>query len=223
MDKPRLLYFADAMCSWCYGFAPQMAAIRAHFADELDHLTFSGGLRPFTTEPMAAQKQAGLRAIYDQIASVTGQAFRQPKSMEPGFIYDSEPASRGIVTMRHLEPGLDYPFMLSIQQAFYDEGADITKAEVLVEHAARLGVEKTRFIEAFASEEMKEATLTDFRVAQQLRVDGFPTLILHRLAEDGQNQLMLVGKGYAEAGEVIERVRAALAHPWAPASAANAS
>ena len=27
--SPRLIYFADAMCSWCYGFQPVVAAIRA--------------------------------------------------------------------------------------------------------------------------------------------------------------------------------------------------
>ena len=27
MQPPRLIYFADPMCSWCYGFAPEMAEV----------------------------------------------------------------------------------------------------------------------------------------------------------------------------------------------------
>ena len=28
MQTPHLIYFADAMCSWCYGFSPVIADIR---------------------------------------------------------------------------------------------------------------------------------------------------------------------------------------------------
>ncbi|MDB5418474.1 MAG: dithiol-disulfide isomerase, partial [Phenylobacterium sp.] len=28
MDEPHLIYFADPMCSWCYGFSPVIEEIR---------------------------------------------------------------------------------------------------------------------------------------------------------------------------------------------------
>ncbi|TXD88125.1 DsbA family protein, partial [Ralstonia pseudosolanacearum] len=31
----RLIYVADPMCSWCYGFGPQLADLRARLADTL--------------------------------------------------------------------------------------------------------------------------------------------------------------------------------------------
>ncbi len=31
LDRPRLLYFADTMCSWCYGFAPEMNKVLESF------------------------------------------------------------------------------------------------------------------------------------------------------------------------------------------------
>ena len=31
MDGPNLIYFADPMCSWCYGFSPVVAQIRREF------------------------------------------------------------------------------------------------------------------------------------------------------------------------------------------------
>jgi putative protein-disulfide isomerase len=42
----RLLYFADPLCSWCYGFGPELARLLAAHADATLELVM-GGLRPF--------------------------------------------------------------------------------------------------------------------------------------------------------------------------------
>jgi putative protein-disulfide isomerase len=211
LDRPRLLYFADTMCSWCYGFAPEMNQVLETFQDRLDLLAFSGGLRPFTTEPVTAETRTMLADTYARIGQLTGQPFGAVKSLEPGFIYDSEPASRAVVTMRHLAPGDDYAYMLTIQRAYYAGGEDITKPDVLASHAAAFGVPEADFLEGFHSEPMKQATLMDFQVAKQFEIDGFPTLILHRQRESGDNALLMVGQGYAKAADIIERLEAALA------------
>lgn len=210
LDRPRLLYFADTMCSWCYGFAPEMNKVLESFRDELDMLTFSGGLRPFNTEPMKDELRQTLGATYARISQLTGQPFGACKSLDPGFIYDSEPASRAVVTMRHMAPGDDYPFMLAIQRAFYAEGEDITQPAVLARHAATFGIPEEVFLETFGSEGIRQATLADFQVAQQFGIDGFPTLILHRQRSTGDNALLMVSQGYAKAEDVVEQLRAAL-------------
>lgn len=211
MEKPRLLYFADAMCSWCYGFQPEMALLRARFADACDFLLFSGGLRPFNREPMDDKLRTYLSGVYDRIQGITGQPFgAKAKNRAPGFIYDTEPASRAIVTMRHLRPGEEYPFALAIQRAFYAEGEDITGAAVLADHAEAAGVPRAEFLAAFESKEMREATLADFQVAQQLGINGFPALVLHRKNAKGEDELVMVSNGYAKAEEIAPRIAAAL-------------
>lgn len=211
LPRPRLLYFADTMCSWCYGFAPEMDAVLEKLGDQVDLLLFSGGLRPFNTEPVDDKLRGYLSETYPRIAQLSGQKFATPRSLMPGFIYDSEPASRALVTLRHLSPGLEYPLMLALQKAFYDAGEDITRPEVLASHAEALGADRAAFVEAFASEDMKQATLGDFEVARRFEIDGFPTLIVHRLGAEGQDELILVSKGYAKAAEVIARIEMALA------------
>jgi putative protein-disulfide isomerase len=209
--QPRLLCFLDAMCSWCYGFSPVMEKIAEHFGGRLEYFTFSGGLRPFNTEPMAPEMRAKLAQIYQRIGEVSGQPFTStPRSMDPDFIYDTEPASRAIVTMRFLKPEQDYSYYLTIQQAFYAYGDDITQEEVLAAYAERFDVPQETFLEAFRSEKIREATMSDFRVAQKFGITGFPTLVLHRL--DGQNPqaMLLVGQGYAPIEDMIERIEAAL-------------
>lgn len=208
---PRLLCFLDCMCSWCYGFTPVMEAIRTHFEGDLEYLLFTGGLRPFNTEPMAPEMRAKLAATYEKIGTITGQSFVTTRLMDPDFIYDTEPASRAIVTMRHLAPAEDYSFYMTIQRAFYGQGADITREDVLASHASLFGISEADFLEAFRSEAMKQATLADFEVAKRLDIQGFPTLILHRTDGENPNALLLVGQGYAPAGEAIERIEAGLA------------
>lgn len=211
MPKPRLLAFLDTMCSWCYGFAPQMDVVRAHFGDRVDHLTFSGGLRPFNTEPMEESFRLKLTGIYAQIGDLTGQPFGAPPSITPGFVYDTEPASRAVVTMRHLAPGEDYPYMKAIQRAYYADGEDIRQEEVLARHAEAFDIVADEFLAHFNGETMKQATLADFEVARRFGIDGFPALILHRMDGKNPNAMMMVGKGYTPAEDLIERIEAALA------------
>ncbi|HRE21521.1 MAG TPA: DsbA family protein [Rhabdaerophilum sp.] len=211
MERPRLLYFADTMCSWCYGFAPEMATVLEVMGDRAEMILFSGGLRPFQKEPMPPDLREKLRGAYERIASITGRSFAPAWFSRPDFVYDSEPASRAVVTMRHLAPGREYAFMSVIQKAFYADGEDITQATVLARHAPAFGVSETDFLAAFESEAMKNDTLGDFRVAQQFGVSGFPTLVLHRAGEDGRDEFVLIAQGYSKAAAVIERLEAGIA------------
>lgn len=211
LARPRLLYFADTMCSWCYGFAPEMAQVLEKLGERVELLLFSGGLRPFNTEPVDEALRAMLSETYPRIAELSGQGFGKPRSLEPGFVYDSEPASRAIVTLRHLSPGREHAYMLALQRAFYDGGEDITQAEVLADHAEKAGVDRAGFLAAFASQEAKQETLADFEVARRFEIDGFPTLIVHRQGAQGQDELILVSKGYGKAADILQRIEMALA------------
>lgn len=211
MSKPRLLLFADTMCSWCYGFQPQMETIRAHYADRLDLLTFSGGLRPYTQEPMEAAMRAKISKGYARIAEMSGQTFGARWFEDESFIYDTEPASRAVVTMRQFVPGAEFDYMSAIQRAFYGEGRDITDIAVLSEYAEPFGISAAEFTDFWALEQMQEATRSDFEAAKRLGIDGFPTLIVHRMDGKNPNALMVVSQGFGMADEIIERIDAALA------------
>jgi len=51
MAQERILwYFADPMCSWCWGFTPAIGAIKESYSDRLKIALMLGGLRPGTTE-----------------------------------------------------------------------------------------------------------------------------------------------------------------------------
>lgn len=199
--RPTLLYFGDAMCSWCYGFAPQMERVLAATEQALNLFILSGGLRPFTREAMTEEAKEKTRGHWARVAEATGQPFDGAFFEREGFVYDSEPASRAVVTVRTLQAPLAYPYMSALHTAFYAGNRDITDESVLADVAGEMGIERDHFLATFRSAEAAEATMNDFRLASRLKVDGFPTLVLSH-----NDRLLLVTRGYAPAETVMERL-----------------
>ncbi|MCE6983003.1 DsbA family protein, partial [Pseudomonas frederiksbergensis] len=92
----------------------------------------------------------------------TGQDFQFEGALPDGFVYDTEPACRALVTARSLDPQHVGTLLKLIQQAFYLRGEDVTRAPLLVELAEQAGYERAAFAEAFTSAEQRSATAADF-------------------------------------------------------------
>ena len=58
MDGLQLIYFADPMCSWCYGFSPVVRALRPRYAEVLPIRLIMGGLRPGTRRRCRSRRAA---------------------------------------------------------------------------------------------------------------------------------------------------------------------
>ena len=52
MSMPILWYFADPMCSWCWGFSPAIDVLRDEYRDRIKIALVLGGLRPGETTSM---------------------------------------------------------------------------------------------------------------------------------------------------------------------------
>ncbi|HEY8710491.1 MAG TPA: DsbA family protein, partial [Burkholderiaceae bacterium] len=118
---------------------------------------------------------------------------------------------RATVTVRSRWPQHVWRYFKAVQHAFYAEGRNVTEPAVLVDLAEQLDLPRTEFGHAFASQEMRDATMQDFRQSQAWGIRGFPTLV----AEHGEH-LHLVGSGYmpiATLREKLAAVGAAHGHP----------
>ena len=197
----RLVYFADPMCSWCYGFSPVMAALAERFEDRLPFDVVMGGLRAGNAEPMRQEDKERTRNAWTRVGAATGQPFDMGFLDREGFVYDTEPACRAVVTGRSLEPRLAFGLLKALQHAFYAEGRDITRARILAEVASSCGYVHNDFLRDLESEEMRQETRGDFTAAQRLGVGGFPTLVLSHGEE-----LYLITSGYAKADVLEERI-----------------
>ncbi|MBH3428812.1 DsbA family protein [Pseudomonas alkylphenolica] len=187
----RLLYVMDPMCSWCWGFAPVAQALiaQAHAAGIETHLV-PGGLRSGST-PLDASTRRYILEHWQAVNETTGQPFTLEGAMPEGFVYDTEPACRALVTARGLDPTRTWALLAAIQQAFYQGSVDVTLAPALVDLAEQVGFDRAAFAERFTSTDVRAATAADFTWVQDLGIAGFPTLLAER-----NGQLALLTNGY---------------------------
>ena len=201
MSAPILWYFADPMCSWCWGFSPVIEAVRETYRDRMKIALVLGGLRPGETAPMTMPGREEILHHWHAVHASTGQAFRFEGALPDGFVYDTEPASRAVVAMGGLDPALVFAMFKAIQAAFYAEGRDVTQPGILTERAVELGVNADTFMHAFDTDAARAKTQAHFKQARQAGVRGFPTLI----AQQG-SQLYPICNGC----QPLDSVRAAI-------------
>ena len=194
----RLLYVMDPMCSWCWGFAPVAEALvkQAQAVGVELHLVV-GGLRTGSGAALEPTTRRYILEHWQAVTEATGQPSRHGSALPDGFVYDTEPACRAIVTARSLAPDCAWKLLGLIQHAFYVEGRDVTLARVLVDLAEEAGIPRIEFAGEFDRAEQHAATAADFTWVQDLGIAGFPTLLAER-----NGQLALLTNGYQPLSEL---------------------
>lgn len=213
MDGTHLIYFADPMCSWCWGFAPTIAAVRERYGDVLPIRVIMGGLRPGTEEPMTEKVKAGMQPHWTHVTEASGQPFDYGFFDREGFVYDTDPAARAVVVVRRARPALALDYLERAQRAFYAENCDVTDPEVLADLAAGFGLDRQAFLADHVSEAAKEETWRDYAISQRAGVTGFPTLIGGPNAEGAYG---VVTRGFQAPGPVLAVLDRWLATAAAP-------
>ncbi|MHA6204858.1 DsbA family protein [Dyella soli] len=205
----KLVLVADPMCSWCYGFGKEVTELQ-QAAPGLELRVVVGGLRPGETAVMPRHQRLARLEHWSRVEAASGLPFnREAFLANDNLVYDTEPACRAVVTARRLAPAIDQLAVLrSIQRAFYVDGRDITKGDVLADVAAAamagLGFAMTpaAFLAAWQSADAVAETRDDFLQARRWGVSSFPSLLL----EDG-DKLYSVAPGYIDATQLMSRVR----------------
>lgn len=208
MATSQLIYFGDAMCSWCYGFAPVIAAIEAKYGETLPIRLINGGLRPGNTKPMDAKAKADIAKHWRHVGEASGQPFDFAFFEREGFVYDTEPAARAVVMVRERAASDTLAFFHAVQSAFYAHNRDVTDPVVLADIAGGFGWEEAEFLRIHATEETKTEAWTDFTIAQRTGVTGFPTMIAGNGGEDGW---ALITQGYQPPERVLSTIERWLA------------
>src|SRR5438034_10575944 len=100
---PTLIYIADPMCSWCYGFGPELSALLNGLPEmELDIVV--GGLRAHNTSVMDENLKATLLTHWRHVEEASGLPFSNEALAHEGFVYNTEPACRAVVAARLFAP-----------------------------------------------------------------------------------------------------------------------
>ncbi len=210
MSENSLVYVGDPMCSWCYGFGVPLHQL----LEQLPGVPLAvvlGGLRAYNKEVMPDALKATLHHHWEEVAKRSGKPFGKGQFDREGYIYDTEPACRAVVTLRTHAAEQTLAMYHAIQHAFYAEGRDITQTSVLADiwqslinslPSGQINFSRDDFVKAFESDIIKTQTRNDFAMVQQWGIRGFPALIA---VVDGEAQL--VANGYMEADDMLQRVQ----------------
>lgn len=194
-----LLYVGDPMCSWCWGFAPEIESLAEQWHVEV----VVGGLRPGPMAQPLDELASFLAREWSVIAERTGQPFDTSFLDRRGdWVYDTEPAAIAVTQMRLRHPDRALEYFTTVQGAFYAEGCDVTDFGVLAELAGGFQVDVAEFRDAVETDEAKAAAWGDFTRARNWGINGFPTLV----GELDDGRLALLARGWTEANVIRERI-----------------
>jgi len=200
MTGPHLVYVADPMCSWCWGFSPVIEAVRRRYGEALPVRPMMGGLRPQIAKPMDEAAKRTIRTHWEHVHEATGQPFDWAFFERQGFVYDTDPAARAVVIVRRTGMAAALDLLRAVQHAFYAENRDVTDAAVLADLAAAADVDRDGFLAAFESEDAKQETWRDYGISHQAGITGFPTLLA---GQGGGTPYLPVTRGYQPAESII--------------------
>lgn len=204
-DSKELIYVADALCGWCYGFAPVMETLYDNYATQINFRVLNGGLWPgkrarLMNDDLVRHLQNGMPAVTERTGQVFGKAFIENIVNNKNFIYDTEPAARALIALRKMLPKPDtkreLDFMHDVQRAFFVEGKDPTKVQTFQRIIRHYGLDQQAFAMLYASDELKRETANEFYLSAKYGGTVFPTLIMRH-----GNQLQVILQGCATLDE----------------------
>ncbi len=196
LDTHELIYIADPMCSWCWGFSPVITAIEQQLQGLAKIRPIMGGLRPLTRTPMDEASKSEIAEHWAHVEERSGQPFDMSFFDRNDFVYDTEPACRAVCVVRRLNPALTLPYLAAVHSAFYTRNLDVTDGNVLAEIADQLGIDQSSFLDQFHDVTSVYDTAGDFHTSRQMQVTGFPSLIIKT---DDKYALLSAGyKSYEE-------------------------
>lgn len=183
----QLIYFANPMCSWCWGFAPVARALQERYGERLPFRLMLGGLAAGTIKALDDKGKQTIRAHWDHVADLTGQPFDYDFFEREAFVYDTEPACRAVVAARRLSAPSAIGFLGHLHRGFYSQNQDVTDETTLSALADEFGIDRDRFEAEFESEDTRLETLADFRSTRDAGVEGYPALIAEN-RQDGYSR-----------------------------------
>ncbi|NTJ11551.1 DsbA family protein [Rhizobium lusitanum] len=209
----RLTYLFDPLCGWCYGAAPALERLR-----QLDGTTVElapSGL--FAGE--GARAMDASFAVYawqndQRIARLTGQKFTDAYRMNilehAEGMFDSAPATLGIIAAGLAEPAREIEAMKALQNGRYVDGLDNSELSVVSDILNAAGFSQAGRRVRAPDEPLLSAYRQRVSSArsemQTFGVNGVPALIV----EDEHGRRLLSGNAlFGDFGVLAAQLRAA--------------
>lgn len=183
-----LYYVHDPMCSWCWGFRPTWAEIKANLPAEVEVKYLLGGLAPDSDEAMPKQMQSDISGYWRRIQQhIPGTQFNFDfwDKCEPRR--STYPSCRAVISARKQNPEIELEMIEKIQQAYYMGAQNPSDDSTLIALAKELNLDEEQFTNDLNSPETQQQLESEMIMGRQLGAQGFPSMIL---AKDGRAQYL---------------------------------
>ena len=200
----ELIYVADPMCSWCWGFQPVLEKV-LNVAGDIPVQYVMGGLARDSDEPMSEENRHYIQGQWNLVTETTGANFNWDfwEACEPRR--STYPACRAVIAAGL--QGRTRAMFEAIQRAYYQEARNPSDASTLVKIAGEIGLNRECFASDIASESVEGALLDGFNIRRSINANQFPSLIARSLADE----LTWLTKGYVDSSEVLGRLDSVMA------------
>lgn len=183
MNK-EIVYSGDPLCAWCFGFTDIYSGIRDAYRNKVRFSMVMGGLKVESPLIIDSEVKLLIQKNLLTVSQRTGQTFSIDRINDlPEGAYNSEPPCRAVVTVRAIDPELEYPYYKALHHAFYRDMKNITDPVCLSDEAENLGISLSKFHHLFDSYEIREKTRKDFEASRKAGVLGYPALVLKAEAD----------------------------------------
>lgn len=203
-----LVYCYDAWCGWCYGFSPVMKKIADTYGDILPVEVLSGGMILPDTPKHISTMAPYIQKAYKTVEAHTGikfgddflwHIFNPDKS---DWYMNSEKPAIALSIIKEQQPEIALLFASDMQYALNYEGRDLTDDEAYRHLLLKYNINAEQFYKDLHSGYFKDKAYEDFKIVQQLQVDGFPALFLQMDDE----RFYQVAKGYTDYETLSSRI-----------------
>lgn len=181
----QITYLFDPLCGWCYGAFPALERL-AGIDGVTVNLAPTGLFAGENAQPMNAEFAAFAWQNDQRIARLTGQqfseAYRHQVLGAAGTMFDSAPATLGVIAVALTEPDREGEALKALQHARYIDGrnnADLSVVSTILSEAGL--VEAAKRVSA-PDQELLTAYRSRVDAARQemarLGARGVPTLVV---------------------------------------------
>jgi len=205
---PTLIYCYDAYCGWCYGFSPVMKKIATDYKNKLHIEVLSGGMI-ITDNPKPIGVTAGyIKDAYKRVEEYTGIQFGQDylwhifNPDKSDWFPSSEKPAIALSIFKEYYPELQVEFVADMQYALHYEGRDLCDDEAYRQLLLKYKVPVDDFYKNLKSEAYKEKAYYEFALCKQLRVTGFPAVLM----QVNESKFYLLARGYTDYDSLKQRI-----------------
>ena len=206
--QPTIIYCFDAYCGWCFGFSPVIKKIWLDFRQNFDFEVLSGGMilpeQPVHINIMAPY----ILQTYKNVEAVTGIRFGEDylwhikNPADSDWYPNSEKPAIALCIFKEYFPDKQIAFATDLQYALHVEGRDLCDDEAYRHLVIQYNIPEKEFYEKLHSDSYKEIAYYEFALVKQLKVTGYPCLLL-QLSE---SKFHLLANGFADYDTVVQRI-----------------